>query len=528
MTVNKFYQLTRADFLQRVRGNTFFVMVVLTILLSYLFVPPLTANYTTVIIDSYRLLYNSAGIGLMFGIMISLFLSLFTFYMVKNSVERDRSTRVGLIIATTPTSTVTYLLGKWGSNLLLLTLLIAIMTLMAPIMQWLRGESTVIQLWQLVVPLWLVGLPVMSLVAGTAVLFETIPFLRGSVGNIAYFFLWIFLLLTVGMTTFEHDGYIPEPFGISQPVNQIVAQVGDTNPNFQPELTMLGDANSANLTVLDWTMNAWSGTAVAFRILWLLAGAGLAALGALPFDRFNPANARSHQPNRLERWWQRQVEQRRKTAVASHPAPTKLTPLTQGRTAFRFGALLLAELKLTLKGQPWWWYLGALGFIIFGLTQPIADNTLAVLIAMIWPVLIWSALGTREKQYHTAALIWTTPRAVWRQLPAAWLGGVGVSFVVLSGFALQLLFIGAWLPLLGMLTSALFVPALALALGVLSGTNRLFEIVYLTWWYIVLNLGNENAMLNFMPLANPQAIFVYLAATGLLLGVAIVGRLARV
>ena len=75
---------------------------------------------------------------------------------------------------------------------------------------------------------------------------------------------------------------------------------------------------------------------------------------------------------------------------------------------------------------------------------------------------------------------------------------------------------------------ALCVPALALVLGVLSGTNRLFEIVYLTWWYIVLNLGNENAMLNFIPLANPQAIFVYLAATGLLLGVAIVGRIARV
>ena len=116
---------------------------------------------------------------------------------------------------------------------------------------------------------------------------------------------------------------------------------------------------------------------------------------------------------------------------------------------------------------------------------------------------------------------------MWRQLPAAWLGGVGVSFVVLSGFALRLLLIGAWLPLLGLLTSALFVHALALALGVLSGTNRLFEIVYLTWWYIALNLGNEDAMLNFIPLANPQAVLVYLAATGLLLGVAVVGRIAR-
>ena len=524
MNVNKFYQLARADFYQRIRGNMFFVMVVLTILLCYLFVPPVTASYSAVIIDTYRLLYNSAGIGLMFGIVISLFLSLFTFYMVKNSVERDRSSRVGLIIATTPTSKVSYLVGKWGSNLLLLTLLLVIMTFMAPVMQWLRGESTVIQMWQFVLPIWLIGLPVMSLVAGTAVLFETIPFLRGGVGNIIYFFLWTFLLLGVGMTAFSQTVYVPDPFGISQPVNQIAAQVADTNPNFQPDLTLIGSDDSTELTVLEWTQNEWSGTAVFFRLLWLLAGAGVAALGAIPFDRFNPANARAHRPNRLQRWWQQQMDKRRKTAVVTQSAPVKLTPLTHDKTAFRFGVLLIAELKLTLKGQPWWWYAGAFGFVIYGLTQPLGETNLAVLIAMIWPVLVWSALGTREKQFHTTALIWTTPHAVWRQLPAAWLGGVAVSLLVLSGFALQLLFAAAWLPLFGLLVGALFVPALALALGVLSGTNRLFEIVYLTWWYVALNLGNENSMLNFMPLVDLQSMLVYLMATVGLLIVAMVGR----
>ena len=64
---------------------------------------------------------------------------------------------------TTPTRTVTYLIRKWGSNLLRLVVLVAVMTAMAPVMQWLRGGSAVFDWWQFVIPIWLFGLLVMSL-----------------------------------------------------------------------------------------------------------------------------------------------------------------------------------------------------------------------------------------------------------------------------------------------------------------------------------------------------------------------------
>ena len=38
-----------------------------------------------------------------------------------------------------------------------------------------------------------------------------------------------------------------------------------------------------------------------------------------------------------------------------------------GRRRFRFPAVLLAELKLALKGQRWWWYLCAAGLFIAAL-----------------------------------------------------------------------------------------------------------------------------------------------------------------
>ena len=39
------------------------------------------------------------------------------------------------------------------------------------------------------------------------------------------------------------------------------------------------------------------------------------------------------------------------------------------------------------------------------------------------------------------------------------------------------------LVLTGWLAAAIFIPSLALALGAWSGSNRLFEIVYMLWWY---------------------------------------------
>ncbi len=37
----------------------------------------------------------------------------------------------------------------------------------------------------------------MALIAALAVVFETVPWLRGALGNAVYFFLWLFLLMAV-------------------------------------------------------------------------------------------------------------------------------------------------------------------------------------------------------------------------------------------------------------------------------------------------------------------------------------------
>jgi hypothetical protein len=66
----------------------------------------------------------------------------------------------------------------------------------------------------------------------------------------------------------------------------------------------------------------------------------------------------------------------------------------------------------------------------------------------------------------------------------AWLAGVlATALLVLAG-AVVFLSNGDLSGLAGWAGAVVFVPTLALALGVFSSGNRVFEVVYVIWWYI--------------------------------------------
>lgn len=77
------YHLMRADFLERVRRYSFLLVLGLVGYAGYLFVPPAGSAYATLVRGSYRPLYNSAGIGNLYGSVAVIFLSLFGFFLVK-------------------------------------------------------------------------------------------------------------------------------------------------------------------------------------------------------------------------------------------------------------------------------------------------------------------------------------------------------------------------------------------------------------------------------------------------------------
>jgi hypothetical protein len=214
----------------------------------------------------------------------------------------------------------------------------------------------------------------------------------------------------------------------------------------------------------------------------------LAGAASVTFDRFDSARA-AGPVQKKQSWLDRLVARVETLMTPRRDAPISgslahLTPLGAAASNPRFLKTVMAELRIMLKGQHGIWYLGALALIIVGLFVPTAAGLTIVLpIAWIWPMLIWAQLGCREVRQGTNQYIFSTARPVVRQLPATWLAGAITGLLVGGGVGVHLLVTGNLPAVVTWIVGAFFVPALALACGTWTNGSRLFEALYLFWWY---------------------------------------------
>jgi hypothetical protein len=514
------YQLARADFLERVRRYSFLFTLGIAVYLGY----AAASGQLVMQINDSRGVFNSAWIGGLMALVATTFLSLAGFYVVKNTIERDRSTRVGEILASTPITRTLYVMGKTASNFAVLAVMVLILAVSGIIMQFWRAEDPHVDLWKLLAPFLLIALPAMAMVAAIGVLFETIPWLRGGFGNVVYFFVWcVGLAVPVSAAVNLTKSLLDWP-GLSLIFESL--RSASQAPVEHSSFTMSIGSNVNSLSIFRWDGIAWTTSLVLSRLVWFGAALAIAFFAALLFDRFDPARGRMR-GGVSEATPSEDNAEAEKIALHVPAHAARLTPLTAAPASFRFGAMLVAEVRLMLKGQKWWWYVVALGFIVASAAVPSAEGRgLVLACAWIWPVLLWSSMGVREFRDQTSQLLFSAPHPIARQLPAVWLAGVILALLTGSGFALRLLLGGNMRGLLAWLIGALFIPTLALALGVWSGSSKLFEIVYTLLWYV----GPMHAIsqLDFMGSAPGTAMtrapLVYLLLTIGMVAVALAGR----
>lgn len=516
------YHLLRADFLERVRRYGFLVTLALAVYLGY----AVGAGQIKLWVGGTRGLYNSAWVGTLMALVANFFLSLAGFYVVKNAVERDRQTGVGQILATTPMSKPLYTLGKTASNFAVLLAMAAVLAVAGVAAQLVAGEETSIELFELLVPLLLLALPVLALVAAIAVLFETVPFLRGGFGNVVWFFTWTAMMSLSAVTkgSWDFGGLYLIRNDIRRKAEAVLGPIGDS-------FVLGGISDESQARVFRWDGIDWTAGDVLARFCWLGVAVGIALVAAVLFDRFDPARGslslrrKKAAPTRLDE----AVEERTAPGIPL-PADVTLTPLPASARSFGFFGLLKAELRLLLKGQRWWWYAVAAGLIVAGLVAPPeAGRKFALPLAWIWPILLWSSLGNREARHATSELVFSAAWPLRRQLPAAWAAGFLLALATGIGVAVRFALAGDWPALGAWAVGAAFIPTLALALGTWSGTSRPFEAIYLSLWYIgpiqrVLPMDFMGAVEDAVQAGVPLA---YLVETVLLGAAAVLGRQRR-
>jgi hypothetical protein len=516
----------RAGYLNRVRSYRFLLILVLCIIAGYVFVPAPDANYVTLGWGSstafYRGVYNSAWIGSLVAMLSGMFLALFGFYVVNDAVKRDETTGVGQVIATAPLGNPVYTLGTALGNFLVLGTMVFIVFLTALAMQLVRGEMLVVDFYALAMPFIVIVFPLMFLVAAIAVLFETVPFLSRGVGNMVYVMLCLFSVPIL----FESLDLIGN--------KTILSSMGATGEVLYPEMQEMGFIlgyswgfpEGRALETFTWNGVHWTMEILQTKLLMIVVAVGIVLIASLLFSRFDP----SRESNRPSVSPMTGIYMEPNIPTVTPVVDVELKPLEEKEVSFGFGSMLLAECKLMLREFPSVGSMGLLGaatLIVAGILLPEGlTKGMLLLVAWLVPVLYWSRLGTREYRHGTRQLVFSSAEVLVRQFWAMWLTGVIISFASGGGVMLSLGLRGDIAGLAAVIVGALFIPSLALFMGVWSGSNKMFEFLYTLLWYI----GPMNGVvpLDFMgvvPGSVEAGVWLwYLGATVILVGLAFIGR----
>ena len=166
----------------------------------------------------------------------------------------------------------------------------------------------------------------------------------------------------------------------------------------------------------------------------------------------------------------------------------KLSALPAIIPAYGISPFIKTELLMLFrKGSKWFWLVN-LGGMIALLFAPLSIAHQIVL-PILWFLQVsrWSDIATKEKtnrvHYFTYAAYHPVRRLLVSQIMAGIILAVALSFPLIIRYLIS----GGFIHVLEIVTGAVFIVAFAVCLGILSGGNKLFEILFFVITYSVIN-----------------------------------------
>lgn len=462
-------QTTKVDVLHKTRSQRFVLMLLAMAILAMIFFPSSNAAYQTITLGNYRGIYNSAWIGNTLAMLNVSFLPLILFYFIRGSIQQDASSKRGEIFAASRLNMSEYLMGKVLSNFAIGLLVILWMTIVAVLMQLWIGEDRSINLWHLFVPQFIHVVPIVLLISLIAVLFDSIPLLRSSIGNVLYFFLAI-----IGLVNFSYEATNLNL--VLDDMKQVLFTLHGLNTDsITIGITTASDGKKMQTFIWNgMSYNTFSHTPIAYMF-----GACVCLFG-VAWISFNRSALLA----------------KNTTLKTSHLVIKAFKPILKV-TSFLHSAIRMISahnvflnlarqefLLLTGNKSPYLW-IAILGLWIAQWFVSASTMNMVILPAvLLLGALVISSLGQREKSQGTQDFLVNAPLLMKVQYPAMVFAGL-VFFSVISLPSLLLLLANGHLYAFGLLIAGYFcIVSAAILLGTLSGSNKVFEIVFVVVWYM--------------------------------------------
>jgi hypothetical protein len=448
------------------------------------------------VIDNQRAVYNSAAIALGTATVATFFIGLVGFYVVSNALTRDVSSRCGFVIASTTMRGSEYLIGKFAGNVVFLTTFIAGFMVSSMAMLIVRGEAPLQPLvfakqYLLVVP------PMIVFVSALAIVFESVPLLSGKFGDVVYFFVWSGILgAVVAMIETGHGVSVARYLDFVG-LGYMLDQMKTASHTTHFSIGSSGFDPSKPTFVFDGLQlgRAW----ILPRLVSTVLPVFLLPIAWLSFHRFDPARVRSASDGERRSWISR--------------LSSLFKPVTRRMVLFGGGAAW-TEAMLAITAFPLSAAIVA-GLAIATLATAHGSFTSGVLpIGFAAAAILAADMSTREKRSGTIGFVFAAPRLkssfVWWKFASTIL----VMAIVLIAPILRIA-VSSPRSLVAFAVGLVFLSALATSLGVISANPKTFIVLFLTFWYVVINDHGRTPALDvagFYGVATIRVTLAYLLA----------------
>lgn len=463
--LRRFLAILQADLRERTRSTRFWVVLGLVGVATWWCFPAWESGNVAVALDDTRGYYSSAWAGLSLGLMYSTLLAWLGFYLVRGTLVRDFDTRVWQLLVTTPMTRRGYLLAKWASHMAVFTLVMLVGLVVGAIAQWVHAEDRRLDLIELVKPMLVLSMPALALTAFFAVLFDMVPKLRRTGGNVLFFFVWLLLFSITGINMdpsgaeWARDTWLSDPSGMSMVQRNLHEQLAHIAPaldagNMSIGMSTLGEG----ARLFEWTHWEVALRDIGGRVLWVLGSVMGILLLAPMLDR--AAARTSHQ------------------SVAANHAGRRLAWLDRLLNPLEHsasGVLLSAELRLVLRQRRWWWWLLLAGAWATQFFAPVEAASVAAVVAWMISLDMLARGILREREGHTAALLFTAPQSINRLLVARTATAMAITWLAVLPLLLRLTFTAPNSAVI-LLLVATNVALAGLALGALCRSARPYEL----------------------------------------------------
>lgn len=234
-----------------------------------------SGNGVAIAVGNQLPVLTSAMLGVWLGIVVTTLLLPAGYIYLRANTNRRQPWQVEEVTAAPRTA---MLLGRFAADAAVLLGTLCTLTLAGWFLGWLMVTGPY-DPWQIAYPLWLVAAPALIGLAALRILFDALPWLRGALGDLAYFFIWMLSLTmpilaanqpsSFAANLLDYPGFV-RPLAGEHPAGDLNVQIGGVDSSkLKPGRNPLDVSAGLHAPGYVAARVAWIGIAV---VLVLIAG----------------------------------------------------------------------------------------------------------------------------------------------------------------------------------------------------------------------------------------------------------------